>query len=311
MNVTEQLKQKVSAMLTRKPRTISLELTTYCPLQCKYCKRNEIVGGKKDKKLDWDKFLKLKDRLNEFDRIVICGLGETMAYSNIYDVLEHLDQRITLITSGTVAIDYKRLNRKKNLETVVFSLDAPTEEEMLDITGNYNWGNLMSNFQRNRYNRSVLFSVNCTVFESNYKRIPDLTRFAIFHKMKNINFNNAMQEADNIELRENIMQTLEEAEAIARKNNLTFTHSFMRLSCVAFGVPIPFITLNGDVFTCCYGVEQGAKVGNIYESSFNDMWNSNTYDRFTGGDLCFKEGCPLFKDLSMGCKNGLSKLALF
>lgn len=303
MNITEHLKKQVAQVTTRKTKTISLELTTYCPLKCKYCKRSEIAGDYNNKKLNWEKFLKLKERLGEFDRLMICGLGETMTYGNIYDALPLLKQRIILVTSGTMAIDYKKLNRKRNLETVVFSLDAPTEKEMVEITGNYNWNNLMKNFQRNRYNRSVFFSVNCTIFENNYHRIPDMVRFAIDNKLTSINFNNALQGTDNLDLKAKIYEKMMEAETIANENGLILSHAFKQLSCIAFGIPIPFITLNGDVYTCCYGMDKRERVGNIYESTFDEMWNSQAYQRLKSGQLCFDNGgCPLLKDLVLGKK---------
>jgi MoaA/NifB/PqqE/SkfB family radical SAM enzyme len=297
--------QHMLNVLPEKSKSISLELTTHCHLKCKYCSRTTEGSGFKAERVPWQTFSKLADNLDEFGRIVVCGMGETFTYKDMYKVTDRLGQKLSFVTSGSIPIDYKKINPKRNIETIMFSIDAPTEEEMLEITGNYNWQNLINNLKRNPYNRSIIMGINCTVFKSNVDRILDVTRFAIKHKMNLINFNNQITDDEDYQFKKKVHQVLAKAEALAKKKKLLFTTSFTDLGCTIFGIPVPFIKVNGDVYPCCRAMDKH-KVGNIYEQTFDEMWNSSAYDYFRSGELCFT-GCTLFNDIVLEKKYEESK----
>lgn len=299
MREFQQLKNRTAAYLSRKPRTISLEVTTHCPLKCKYCSRTKQGSSFKASSLSVEKFPQLKRRLSGFTRIVICGLGESFAYAGLYSMVSQLEQKITVITSGTIAIDYKKLNPNRNLETIMFSLDAPSEDEMIDITGNYNWGNLLQNLKRSRFNRRIFLGLACTLFKSNYHRIPEITRFALTHKLNLLNFNNDLTVEGDGGYKEKAFRLLQEAELMAREKKLLFSSSFAHLSCTTHDIPVPLVKVSGDVYPCCVATGEKNKAGNIFESPFDQIWNSPVYDRFKNGEMCF-DGCPMFDDLVLG-----------
>lgn len=295
MKHRERVKKRILEKIAAKTRTLGVELTTYCPLQCKYCTRNML--DRKDRTLSQEKLLELKEKLADFQRLVICGMGEPMTYPYLYDTTSMLEQKIILITSGTMLIDYEKLNRRKNIEVIVFSIDAPTREEMVEITGNYKWENLMQNLKRSRYNSRVSKVINCTVTKYNYRRIPDLTRFAILHRLQGVSFTMEIRRTDDTGVGKEIHKYLEEAVNIANRGGIAFTSSYEHIKCMSWGDVVPYADINGDFFPCCQGVNRKYKVGNIFTSTFAEIWDSPAYKKFKKGNMCIHD-CPLYSDIT-------------
>lgn len=281
---------KVLKQIKKRTNTIGIELTTYCPLSCKYCVRHMLE--RKNRELKWDDFLIIKDKISGFDRVVICGMGEPMVYSHIYDVLAELkDKKIIIITSGTVLIDFNRLNANKNVEVVVFSVDEPTEAGMREIAGNYNWSNLLSNLNNAR---RVARIINCTVTQDNYRNIPELARFAVKYRVNAISYTLDIRRSEST-IFENINKLLAEAEETARKGRLVFTDSFTHLKCMGWGNVVPYLNLDGELFPCCQGVNRQLSIGNIFSQNYDEIWESEGYRKFREGNLC-RFDCPIYND---------------
>jgi MoaA/NifB/PqqE/SkfB family radical SAM enzyme len=289
----ERLHAKILALINKPTNTIGLELTTYCPLDCSYCSRRWL--DRKDQDVSWEQFLALKPKLERFERVVLCGMGETMSYRHIYDVVDHLTQRVVIITSGTVPINYERLNRNRNVEVIVFSLDSPYEDEMRAITGNYNWKHLLQNLENRTRRPSHVKMINCTVTRANYKQIPELARFAVEHRLQAISYTRAILHTEQNDIAAEIQEYLQEAKRICQRGGVIYTDSFTHLKCVTWGNVVPYVNLQGNLYPCCHGVDRGYKVGNFFEQDFDAAWESEAYRQFRTGDICM-HSCPLFED---------------
>lgn len=305
MNRSEEAKNRILDLIRSKTKTVGVELTTHCPLNCKYCNRKALP--QKDREMSWENFYQLKERLADFDNIVLCGIGEPMVYSHIYDAVPLFLPRVMVITSGTVKIDYQRLDRSRNLDCVVFSVDLPGEEEMVRMTGNYNWANLQKNLKRNRFNARVAKVINCTVTSDNYHRLPDVVRFAAEHHLQAVSFTVEMKrECEPGEpaaaIPAEVKAYLVEASVTADEKGIPFSSSFTHIKCVGKGSIVPFVNLDGDVYPCCYGLNTFYKVGNIFDSTYDDIWENKPYEDFKQGRLCF-DNCPVFANVSMGVTN--------
>lgn len=278
--------------------SMGIELTTYCPLDCFYCSRRWL--DRKNKEMSWEQFMKVKENLSNIDRVILCGLGEPMIYSRIYDVLDELaDKKVVIITSGTVEIDYVRLNKNDNVEVIIFSVDDPTEEGMYRISGGfYNWSNLMKNMDVNKRNRTVKM-INCTVSEENYKSLPQLAEFAVRHKLQSVSYTKIITHEDSNSISKEVatdMQNyLDKARSIAERKGLIFTDSFTDLKCLCWGRIVPYIDINGNLYPCCHGLNMGYKVGNVFNYSISEIFAGEGYKLFKEGQTCFGN-CPIFED---------------
>lgn len=297
---TKDFKTKIGTLIGKKPDVIGIELTTYCPLNCTYCSR--VLNENKDRELSWEDFLLMKEKVQNFNTITLCGMGEPMFYSKIYDVVHALrDKQIVIITSGTILIDFVKLNKYRNVKMISFSVDAANEEEMKSIATRYNWENLINNLKPTR---PIIKIINCTVGEHNYKILPEIARFAVKHKLVAISFTMAyLNEDKERDVHKLVQPYLEEAKSIVKAGGVAYTDSFSAAKCIYIDSIIPFININGDVFPCCRGVNCGQSAGNIYNETFDKLWEGDMYQGFTKGSLC-ENDCWLYKDRVIGEGNG-------
>lgn len=294
-NKCELFKKKVLKKINQKPSSIGIELTTYCPLNCEYCVRKSLE--KKDQEMSFEDFKLLVPKLKDFKRIVLCGMGEPTVYSHLYEAIELLkDKRITIITSGTVPLDYVRLNANRNIEVIVFSVDCPTEQEVIEMTGNYNWEHLMHNLSKGR---GIAKIFNCTVTKYNYKHIPELVDLAVKNRLCGISFVLELIREDGEVDHEEIKRYIEEGEKRAKKAMLVTSHSYSNLKCISFGSVVPFIDIYGNIHPCCTGVERMMTVGNLFEKTFDEIWEDTAYGAYKSGHLC-TTGCSMYNDKLVG-----------
>lgn len=297
-NELQVFNDKLLKLLNKQPSTIGIELTTHCPLDCLYCTRR--WNRRRDEEIKWEEFIKIKQDFNSIEKIVLCGIGEPFVYSRIYDVLEELkDKKVIIITSGTVKIDFERLNKHNNVEVLIFSVDYPSAEGMIKISGGlYNWSNLLYNLNKNG-NKNMVKMINCTVTENNYMSLTDLVQFAIDHELQAVSYTKVITHTEDEELTKELEDKIQEqceiARKIAAKKRLVFTDSFSTLKCICWGGLVPYIDLNGEFYTCCQGMNLDKSIGNVFEKSFDEIIKSDAYKSFMCGDICFNN-CSIYKD---------------
>lgn len=288
--------RELSAVIHKKPKIIGIELTTFCPLDCIYCSRHE--SGDRDKEMAWNDFIQIKCKLEEFDKIILCGVGEPLIYSKIYEVVYKLrNKQIIIITSGAVPIDFEILNKYNNVKVVSFSVDAPNGDEMKKIASKYNWDTLIDNLKPTPF---VFKTINCTVGEHNYIKLPEIAKFAVKNKVLSIKFTmeNIHVKKDRI-FYDKVVPYLEEAKKIVEEGGVIYSDSFTEIGCTCLGNIAPYIKINGDVVPCCHGVYSSYFVGNIFVNTFNELWESEKYKSFVKGNLCVNN-CWLYDDRFIG-----------
>lgn len=286
----EVLKNKILQSINQKSNTIGIELTTYCPLDCIYCTRK--LNERRDKHLSLEDAKLLLERIKDFQRVVICGIGEPFVYPYLYDVLDKLSsKKVVLITSGTVKIDYERLRHSNCVEVLIFSVDSPSEEGMKEIASAYNWDNLIYNLQNAR---GFTRMINCTVTEETYKLLPETAQFAVDHHLSAVSYTLDIRR-EKSEDSETIRKVLDEAKNIATRNRLVFVDNSTQFKCMSWGQLVHYINLDGDFFPCCQGVNTKYSVGNIFRESFEQILEGEAYKQFQTGFKCL-EGCRIYSD---------------
>lgn len=285
-------KRKISQIINKRSNTIGIELTTYCPLDCIYCTRK--YNEKKDRNLSWNDFLTLYKKIENFERVVICGIGESLVYPYLYDVLNVLkNKKVVLITSGSVKIDYNKLKESNCIEVLIFSVDTPSEEGMKSIAPSYNWDNLLYNL---KHARGFTRMINCTVTEENIETLPNLARFAIDNNLSAISYTLDIRRGKEIE--QDVKKILDEARSIAKKGRLVFLDNSSQFKCVSWSNLVHYINIEGEVFPCCQEVNTQSTVGNIFDLTMDEIFAGGEYRKFKMGSSCFG-GCKIFEDMEM------------
>jgi MoaA/NifB/PqqE/SkfB family radical SAM enzyme len=278
------------------PQAISIEITTQCSLNCSYCHRNKNTGSY----LAFEDFLKFEmqfTKIPNLSRITFCGIGESFLHKEFYRIIKHLKAyRISIVTSGTIPIDYNELNDYKNIDFLIFSIDASSDELIKKICGEtYNYTNLIRNLEDlNAYNKVMLnrngyiFSIlNCTVNEYNIEEIPKLIDFAKKYKFLSVHFSLPWGQEEFI--RKNLIylqQKFGEATKKAKQYQIIVDDPFNSYCCIMINQILPYLNITGDVFPCGYALSQKYRIGNIILDDYVNMWSGINNERFKSGDLC-------------------------
>lgn len=282
------------------PRSVSIEVSTKCPLQCTYCKREQGSG----ENLSFEEFLKFKEKLDEIpalERINICGIGESLLNKDIYRMIHALEKyKIMLVTSGTLLIDFEEMARCNNMDYLIFSIDATSETKMKSICGDtYNFKNLLTNLEnlrninKSKKHRKIQSILNCTVNEGNIEELPLLIDFAKEHGFCSLHYSIAWGSYKMVEDNlEKLKKYFSEAAAKAKKYGIGYFDPIKFFCCVVEDNALPFIDMKGNVYPCGFAINVPPYIaGNIFEKSFSDIWKEEKYGRFNCGELCVK--CPV------------------
>ena len=273
------------------PTSVSMEVSTKCPLNCIYCKRK----GKGDN-MDNDKYdqiLKKIESGKHFKNVVYCGIGESFMNPHFYDMVKRsFFDGVSVISSGMLPIDFKFLKETGKLKLAIFSIDAVTEDTIKSTCGaNYRYDVLVENLKKLREisvdDKNIMTLMNCTVNKNNYNCLSDIIGFAKEHKFKIVHFSLPWDAEDFIidnlkEIEISIMQ----AKKLAKEAHILCDNPFRSYCCIQYDSILPFVNIDGDLFPCGYALHQNYKVGNLFEEDFDVLWNKDKYEEFRKGKLC-------------------------
>lgn len=307
---------KPKSLINNIPESASIEITTKCSLDCVYCTRKREAGIN----LEWNDFLLLKDRLKaipDIKRITFCGIGESFLHPRFYDMIHELkDYKISVITSGTINIDFDRLISCNNIDIIIFSIDEVTKKGIQDICGKvYNYENLIGDLNNlnevNRSRKSKIMSVlNCTVNEFNFNRLSNMIDFAVEQKFTAIHYSLPwMNEKFVIENYDEITNQFRIAAQKAKKSNIYMENPFDSYCCITFKTIMPYINIKGEYFPCGYGLNKNFIVGNIYKDNFQMMWESKANLDYRQGMLCNECYFNIFRKIRVSKENEKQRIA--
>lgn len=284
--------QPIEGILTNVPENVSIEVTTRCQLKCVYCSRDMS----KSEDLELSELRKIKDRLSGVKSINICGIGESFCYPYLYEALELLkDYSVSIISNGAVPIDFDRLSEIGNVNLIILSIDATSEEKMKAICGGYEFEHLLQNISRLRRKPNISGIINTTLNVYNLEEIDKIIEFAYKNRLVAVNFELPIGDEEFVmKNKEVIQKKIKRAQMLAQKNEVML-NPFYRITCNRNGYIVPNIKLNGDVYPCCNGINKDLKIGNIFEEDFQKIWEHFSADIELTKDMC--HNCKLVKNM--------------
>ncbi|MCL2718846.1 MAG: SPASM domain-containing protein [Lachnospiraceae bacterium] len=274
------------------PRVVSLEVTTRCQLDCIYCTKDKNQLSD----LDINKTEASANNLENIEHIIICGIGESFCYPKIYELIWKLSRfKIWIITNGGVPIDFKKLNKEKNVKSIIFSIDTASEEDMNLICRNYNFNILSKNLSELIKHPDIVGSINSTINHINLFKLENLISFSRKNNLQAINFSLPIGEIDFIKSNSVIIR--QQMKNVVKKSLPmgVIISNFYRVNCNTKKSIVPNIRINGDIFPCCNGLYKGVKIGNIYHDNLGKVWNEKAIPVLSEKQLC--NDCTLIDNL--------------
>ncbi len=176
------------------PETISLFLTYRCNLRCKMCGQWGMVGSSRDypyemlkAQLSLHEIESLLDDVKSFKPNITLFGGEPLLYRQWPDIVRMTKERgmrCNIITNGVLLEDNAERMVELGVDEVIFSLDGPKEihDEMRDSPNTFDRAyagfKRLKDIKLLRGKKRPLVNISSTVFEVNYKRLPEVVRIA-------------------------------------------------------------------------------------------------------------------------------------
>lgn len=297
--------ESMKKVLQNKPNALALEVTYRCNLNCVYCAKRE--AGENHRDISRELINRLESVINDMKRVVVCGIGESFLYPDLYELISaYPKQKISIVTNGTILIDYETLDAKKNVEQIIYSIDAVEQEILDNICGKYRFENLLTNLDllkkyRDTHQRRITSVLNCTINKYNLKQMVKLVDFAHAYKFNVIHFSlpRGGEEFINKE-KEVILAEIQKARELAKQYNIFFVNPF-DVCCVFYNCVPPYVTLDGNVYACAETLYTSNALGNIFERKYDEIINDSQYKQFQSGMSC-KE-CGFLQNTYVGRRN--------
>lgn len=285
------------------PRRLSIEITDDCNLNCPMCPRRFTKITSEN--ISLSKFKYILDQLPAVKHITLLGRGETLMNPDIFAMLELGKQRgiyFTIVTNGTLLTE-KIINKLTNVSRVVVSIDHPRSEGYKRVRG-VELGVIINNLKRlKQLRKKIYLCVQSLIMEDNINNLPEFISLAKGVKADEVTLIHLISFDKNLEKKygSNFKQldgVLRETKEIAKKEKIKLIATPLLQEPRRCYEPwlSPRISLWGDVYPCCYiynsaeliwkecyqGIcfdvpQHQYRMGNIFKSSFKDIWNGKDY----------------------------------
>ena len=280
---------KLGKALLNKPEILAIEVTNRCNLNCVYCTKNKNI---EDIDIKENILEKIKSNISTIKKVIICGIGESFLYPGLYSFIGKMsEKKICIVTNGTIPINYEKLNKKNNVEQLIFSIDALDKAVLDKISIHYKFDSVIKNLEAylKYYTESkvkIARVLNCTINEFNIYELQKLVDFAAEYKFDTIHFSLPRGRESFIEgVKEELSDILVDVKKKALKYDVFYANPF-ETCCVYLKWVTPYITLNGDIFACSETLYKNDAIGNIQNNTLEEIWKTKQYKEFQQSVKC-------------------------
>lgn len=302
------------------PLELEIEITKKCNQKCIHC-WNESEKNSSLNSLNFDKILEMINEFRNFggQRVLITG-GEPLLYERLEGILRYCNEkdvrRLELITNGSLINDSNADILSKYLKYVNVSIhghDSKSHDYITRVKGSFNRAmNGVKKLQKKGINSIIYFTVMRENFDSipkMFNLIDELGCEAIRFSPVNLVGRAKNQEEMSLEGKKLLSHYI--SKLGKEKNIKLITSELSRedyenidkykfFGCNALRSLI-YIGANGEVYPCSLVRDS---IGNIYESSINQIWKSEKSENFRE-DSCDKWKCGILESCGGKCKSNL------
>lgn len=275
------------------PSFLSIFLTTRCNLKCFICNRDDFKG----EDLKFENVYKLVNAIKNAKKVDLTGWGECLLYPRFNDVLEYIyslnsnKDLIFITTNGTRLSEHTADLLNGHLNMLIISLNAATAETYNRDMKNGNFDKTLSAIRAflSKLEPQELYKVKLhfVAHSENIHEIPEFVDLAkrlgiaavsighfLISRPKNFRYsllhvkdqyNLAVDQALNLGRKLGVFVTARKFYSEGPRPNNECRSPFEQC----------FIGVDGKVSPCCFS--GGHYMGNVYETSFEDVWFGEEY----------------------------------
>lgn len=282
------------------PVSASLELLDMCNLKCEHCYLPTHN--------DWGLTTKqVKEIVDEMKKVGVLNVtltgGEIFVRKDIFDIVEYirkLNMRVFLLTNATLLSEESIIKLKKmnvaQVSTSLFSMNPEIHDSITGVAGS--WEKLMKNLELLSKN-GLTVQVKTPLMNKNkydYIAIQEYCKqnhFAYKYSARIFSKN----DGDNTPKDMRIMY--EDLHSIIKDYDQNEGEELFKSDVTCGALRYNFsVNKHGDVFPC---ISYPVCVGNVFEKSLSDIWNSEEYRRIRNIKKSDVEDCKTC-DLKAYCK---------
>jgi radical SAM protein with 4Fe4S-binding SPASM domain len=284
------------------PSILDIEPINQCNFRCPHC---QVTHWNKAKtRLDIEGLTKLLDQFPNLLRVKLQGMGEPLLNKELLAMLELLEKRkikTAIVSNGSVMTDTIRDKLLELSTDIQFSVDGATQDVFESVRVGSSFKKVTENIKKLTTRRQDIQSSNpaktiaarTVVTNQNVHQLSGIVRLAAELGMDSLTFQlimtswgKASMEEINAQKRvteaKELEQHVDEAKREAERIGLPLVvRDDDKYSCKnKCGWPwkSAFIASNGDVVPCAILADSDTvKMGNVFEESFEAIWNSEKY----------------------------------
>jgi len=290
------------------PIFIQLDPTTRCNLNCVMCIRSKMNSSRLNQDLSLEKFKHILKEIPTLKYIRLQGIGEPILNKDIWKITQYGIQKgieFTTSTNGTLINKDNVDLFLKNFKAVGISLDAASPEIYFHIRQANFYNKIVENIKlmvqrKKELKAKTEIYINFVISHLNYKEIDAITKLAKNCGVDSIGFVEVVNWKTSLEndydeekefilqarqfkkiIDENVLRVKQEVEQekSIKIKVCRFSDKF-KLKC-RWSFDYCHITVDGFVTPCSIRTDPDVfNFGNIFETSFKEIWNSKKYQQF-------------------------------
>jgi len=282
------------------PPRIDLEPNNTCNLRCHHCQVTH--WSKPAAHMDMPAFNRVLSQFPGLISIKLQGMGEPLLNRELVNMLREGERRgigMEFFSNGTV-LSHEHRDQLLTLDNtrIIISVDGATAETFESIRVGSSFEKVVENVRqlvKSRGSRRYpAVSLATVITGRNLQEVPAIVRLAAELRVDHLTLQTSLTDWGKKEINdynESIRVRLESGEMTAILNEARRVAAELNVDLRIFTqdyysrknkCPWPwkraFIAANGDVVPCCIIADADTmKMGNVFEESFSEIWNSGKY----------------------------------
>lgn len=285
------------------PAHIQIEPTVRCNLNCVTCTRKKIISTYKKMDIGIDEIDKILSCFPRLKSVKLQGLGEPLLCPQIEDILKKLKNKhikIWIISNGTL-FDIKKYRDLvlKYVDDIAISFDSTNKKTFKMLRPYADMDKIKENIKllvqdRNVKNSDLIIGINFVISHKNYFELNSLYDLAVELGIDYVGLVDAENWTIKGELnhdnetafisksrkyRKHIDREIEKLRLKLLLKGIILGHKDpkKRLGKCYWPFKSAFINVEGFVTPCCTRMHRKHSMGNVTETDFNTIWNSQKY----------------------------------
>jgi radical SAM protein with 4Fe4S-binding SPASM domain len=289
---------------------LQIEPTKRCNQRCPMCTQPTLSDDEKGD-MTFEQFRSILDQLPDLTELKLQGLGEILLNRDIWKMLDYaVERHIRVLFADNALLMTEKASRElcrlENVD-VRFSIDSLDRERYARIRGVDTLERATRNVRRfaairrehgrrrlGRWMPSAEIRMVC--MDENLHELPDMVRFAADVGLEKVTATFMLSKKHSPGQSEFVQsmteklheEGLNEVEATARAEAQrrgvqlkTMPYTKDILANCEWPWRMPYVTYDGYVTSCCHVEKpEAGNFGNLFESSFEEIWNGPAYRAF-------------------------------